>query len=80
MNLNKVSKKKLPELFARALQARRHLYFSGFITESENDRIHERMKKLQNKHEVCGVAIHRCMNDLIPNRIVQQIIEIKSEL
>ena len=45
------------ERLSMALQARSDLYLLGFITEAENDKIHGRIKKYQNKNQVDGSLI-----------------------
>ena len=45
------------EILSIALQARSVLSLLGFITDAENDRIHNRLKKYQNKHKVDGSLI-----------------------
>jgi len=45
------------EILSMALQSRSNLYLCGFITETENDKIHERIKKYQNKYKISGKLI-----------------------
>ena len=51
------SKLKHAEILSIALQARSDLSLLGFITDAENMKIHERLKKYQNKHKVDGSLI-----------------------
>jgi len=51
------SKRTHAKILSMASQARSDLYLLDFITEAENDKIHERIKKYQIKNQVDGSLI-----------------------
>jgi len=40
------------KILSIAMRARASLYLSGFITETENDKIRQRMRKYQDKYKI----------------------------
>ena len=50
-------KTKHAEIISLALKARSDLYLCDFITEAENDKIHKRIRKYQDKYKVDGSLI-----------------------
>ena len=49
---------------AQAIQARTCLYICGFITETENDKIHNRLVSYQDKYKVDGALIKNELREL----------------
>ena len=58
-----MTREKYAEILSLALRARSDLYLCGFITESENDKIHERLRKYQDKYKIAGKLIKTQYDD-----------------
>jgi protein-disulfide isomerase-like protein with CxxC motif len=50
------------QVIVDSMFARAALYFAGFISESENEKIFSRIRKYQDKHRVNGSEVEKLLN------------------
>jgi len=53
----KITIEERAEILSMAAQARSDLYLGGFLTERENDKIHAKIKKYQDKYKIDGSLV-----------------------